>query len=305
MNEGGRAPAGRVDRDLDLGVGVDRDVEDLAVAGEPGVGPAPVVADADRGDAVDDGEGSRCGLGHVGPDAGELIPPGRVHQRADVGYAPGHGGSGSAGGAGARDRQPPHVLVGGDRGVLPRRRRHLPGRGGQGRPAPRRAVRHLPLRPVARAPGTGPGGRVDAALDDAGHRSRPAGPRPGRPRPGDTPLPGDHPGGRPPARPPAARRHDGPVRPLGDDRHPPRDDRGAADALVGPPRLAAPRGHDDHPRRHRGGRAPARGRHRARDGRGPRPGGAPGRRRTAGSRRAAPSSSASPTSCPTTSRAPS
>ena len=40
-------------------------------------------------------------------------------------------------------------------------------------------------------------------------------PRPGRPRPGRAPLPGDHPDGRPPARPPAARRHDGPVRPLG------------------------------------------------------------------------------------------
>ena len=69
-------------------------------------------------------------------------------------------------------------------------------------------------------------------------------------------------------------------------------------------RLAAPRGHHDHPRRHRGRRAPARRRHRPRDGRGARPGGAPGRARTASSRRAAPSSSASPTSCPTTSRAP-
>ena len=42
------------DLDLDLGVGVDPDVEDGARAGEPGVGPAPVVAHPDGGDAVDD-----------------------------------------------------------------------------------------------------------------------------------------------------------------------------------------------------------------------------------------------------------
>ena len=50
----------------------------------------------------------------------------------------------------------------------------------------------------------------------------------------------------------------------------------APDALLGPPRLAARRGHDDHPRRHRGGRAPPRRRRRARDGPGARPGRAPG-----------------------------
>ena len=57
-DEGGRRVPTGVDRDLDLRVRVDRDVEDLAVAREPGVGPAPVVADADRGHAVDDGEGA-------------------------------------------------------------------------------------------------------------------------------------------------------------------------------------------------------------------------------------------------------
>ena len=211
------------------------------------------------------------------------------------------------GGAGPRGRQPPRVPGGGDRGVGPRRRRQPSWAGRPSNALPLVApVRHSASSPC----GSLRRGQVRAAaltllsallatvhvllvLGQGVHDRA------------DAPLPGDHPGGRPPARPPAARRHDGPVRPLGDDRHPPRGDRGPADALVGPPRLAAPRGHDDHPRGHRGGRAPARRRHRARDGRGARPGGAPGARRTASSRRAAPSSSASPTSCPTTSRAPS
>ena len=39
--------------DLDFGVRVDSDVEDLTVTGKPGICPAAIIADADRGDAVD------------------------------------------------------------------------------------------------------------------------------------------------------------------------------------------------------------------------------------------------------------
>ncbi len=42
------------DLDLRLGVRVHGDVEDAAVLGEPGVGPAAVVTDADGCDAIDD-----------------------------------------------------------------------------------------------------------------------------------------------------------------------------------------------------------------------------------------------------------
>ena len=43
-----------VNLDLDLGIGIDGDVEDPPVPREPGIRPSPVVADADGSDAVDD-----------------------------------------------------------------------------------------------------------------------------------------------------------------------------------------------------------------------------------------------------------
>ncbi len=46
-------PALGEDGDLGFGVAIDADVEDLAVPGEPGIGPAPVVADAYGSNAVD------------------------------------------------------------------------------------------------------------------------------------------------------------------------------------------------------------------------------------------------------------
>jgi hypothetical protein len=46
--------AAGIDLDLHFGVGIDGDVEDLAVLSEPGIGPASVVTDADGGHAVDD-----------------------------------------------------------------------------------------------------------------------------------------------------------------------------------------------------------------------------------------------------------
>ena len=41
------------DLELGFGIGVDADSEDRAVLGEPSIGPTPVVADANRSDAVD------------------------------------------------------------------------------------------------------------------------------------------------------------------------------------------------------------------------------------------------------------
>ena len=41
------------DLELGFGIGVDADIEDRAVLGEPSIGPTPVVADANRSDAVD------------------------------------------------------------------------------------------------------------------------------------------------------------------------------------------------------------------------------------------------------------
>ena len=43
-----------VDRHLRLDIGIDADVEHLAVFGEPGVGPPADVVDADRTNAIDD-----------------------------------------------------------------------------------------------------------------------------------------------------------------------------------------------------------------------------------------------------------
>ena len=54
-----RALAGGEDGELDFYVGIDADVEEAAVGGEPGVGPAAEVADAEGGDGVDDVEGGR------------------------------------------------------------------------------------------------------------------------------------------------------------------------------------------------------------------------------------------------------
>ena len=45
-----------IDFDLHFGVGIDADVEDFAILGEPGIGPAAIVTDADGGDAVDDAQ---------------------------------------------------------------------------------------------------------------------------------------------------------------------------------------------------------------------------------------------------------
>ena len=46
-------PAEWLCRDLDLRVRINADVENLAVLGEPGIRPAAIVADANRGHAVD------------------------------------------------------------------------------------------------------------------------------------------------------------------------------------------------------------------------------------------------------------
>jgi hypothetical protein len=45
-----------VDFDLHFGVGINADVEDFAVLGEPGIGPAAIVTDTDGGHAVDDAQ---------------------------------------------------------------------------------------------------------------------------------------------------------------------------------------------------------------------------------------------------------
>jgi len=44
----------RIDFNLHLGIRIHADVENLAVLGEPGVGPTSVVANADGCDTVDD-----------------------------------------------------------------------------------------------------------------------------------------------------------------------------------------------------------------------------------------------------------
>src|SRR3972149_1788549 len=43
--------------DLHFGIRVDTDIKDLAVPGEPGVGPTAVITDANRRDAVNDAQG--------------------------------------------------------------------------------------------------------------------------------------------------------------------------------------------------------------------------------------------------------
>jgi hypothetical protein len=85
---GGTVPA-RHDGDLNFGVGIDGDVEDPSVTGEPRIGPAAVVANADGRDAVDEGHGfaSRHGIARqdlksdrqrVSRRRGEAPPPPRV-----------------------------------------------------------------------------------------------------------------------------------------------------------------------------------------------------------------------------------
>jgi len=51
-----------IDLDLHFSIGIDTDVEDLPIPGEPGVSPPPVVANADRGDTVDDAQWSSTAL---------------------------------------------------------------------------------------------------------------------------------------------------------------------------------------------------------------------------------------------------
>src|ERR1022692_3680348 len=69
-------PAGqlpdRVNLDLYLDIWGHGDVEDLAVSGKPGVGPTAVVADADRGDGVDNSKwnGVAHSFHHAGSEAG-------------------------------------------------------------------------------------------------------------------------------------------------------------------------------------------------------------------------------------------
>jgi hypothetical protein len=55
-------PVVGVDLDLHFHVGVDADVENLAILGEPGIRPTAVVADADGGHAVESrtGESGLC-----------------------------------------------------------------------------------------------------------------------------------------------------------------------------------------------------------------------------------------------------
>ena len=217
---GGRAAvrrvAGGVDRDLDLRVGVDRDVEDLAVAREPGVGPAPVVADADRGHAVDDGEGALGRLhGHGAPGPRSLVRHPRALNEPRSGMLRADGVLAGAGG-GARVAANLRVLHRrGARGAALGAAANRPEREAPERGSPRRPLRPLPRRAVAAARRAEPAAVLVAPRRARGHRPRAAAARVRHPRPRRAPLPGDHPGGRALPRPPAARRHDRPCRPLG------------------------------------------------------------------------------------------